>query len=256
MDIGKIPGQGLNRMTDYGIRVTVRRLRLSYLLMLPAFFSLFLFQAGAAPRPDTPPDISLPPPDHRGEVSLEEAIYTRRSIRSFADRPLSLKEVSQLLWAAGGKTIDGITGATRSYPSAGGIYPLAIYLIAGNVTGLPAGIYRYNWKRHSLALLKTGDLRIKLVRAALGQSFIDRAPASIVITADIKRTTSRYGTRGEIRYVPMDTGHAGQNVSLQAQALGLGSVIVGAFNDEAMEKILEKRGETTLYIIPVGREEK
>jgi nitroreductase len=158
--------------------------------MFMAFFPSLIFPIEATPRPDTPPDISLPPPDHRGGVSLEEAIYTRRSVRSFADRPLSLKEVSQLLWAA------------------------------------------------------------------LGQSFIDRAPASIVITADIKRTTSRYGTRGEIRYVPMDTGHAGQNVSLQAQALGLGSVIVGAFNDEAMEKILGKKGETTLYIIPVGREEK
>ena len=243
-------------MPDYGIRITVRRLRLSHLFFLLAFFPSLLFPVEATTRPDTHSDVYLPPPDHRGEVSLEEAIYSRRSIRSFADRPLSLKEVSQLLWAAGGKTIDGITGATRSYPSAGGIYPLTIYLVAGNVTGLPAGIYRYNWKRHSLALLKTGDLRRKLVRAALGQSFIDRAPASIVITADIKRTTSWYGTRGETRYVPMDTGHSGQNVSLQAQALGLGSVIVGAFEDEAMEKILGKKEKTTFYIIPVGREEK
>ena len=213
---------------------------------------MFFLQAEGTISPAATSTVLLPPPALKGTVSLEEAIYSRRSVHSFQTRPLTLKEVSQLLWAAGGKTIDGLTGATRSYPSAGGIYPLFIYLVAGNVTGLPAGIYRYNWKNHTVTFLRKGDLRGQLARAAWGQQFVALAPASIIITADVNRTSSRYGSRGESRYVPMDVGHAGQNVSLQAQALGLGSVVVGAFQDKAVEEILGLKVETPLYIIPVG----
>jgi len=199
--------------------------------------------------------ILLPSPRFQGPVSLEEAIYSRRSIRRFKNQSLKLSEVGQLLWAAGGKTIDGLTGATRAYPSAGGIYPLTIYLAAGNVTGLSPGLYRYDWKNHSLALLKSGDIRSKLTRAAWGQQFISSGPISIIISGELKRGVARYGPRAETRYIPMDTGHVGQNVSLQAQALGLGSVIVGAFNDEAVKTVTGLKKERPLYIIPVGRKE-
>ena len=194
----------------------------------------------------------LPAPDLKGTVSVEEAIFKRRSIREFKDDPLTLKEVSQLLWAAGGKTIDGITGATRSYPSAGGIYPLEIYLVAGDVKGLAAGIYYYRWRDHSIKLVKKGDVRRELTSAALGQGMVKDAPVSIVWTAIVSRTTRRYGKRGEVRYVPMDMGGAGQNVHLQAEALGLGTVIIGAFRDEKVQEILGVQ-ETPLYIMPVGR---
>ena len=197
--------------------------------------------------------IKLPSPRHRGELSVEEAIFRRRSIRRYKDEPLTLEEVSQLLWAAGGKTIDGITGATRAYPSAGGIYPLEIYLVAGNVEGLADGIYHYEWRGHTIRLVKEGDLRQELTRAALGQRMVANAPISIVWTAIYPRTTRRYGKRGEIRYVPMDVGGAGQNVHLQAEALGLGTVIIGAFRDGAVKEILGVEKEVPLYIMPVGR---
>lgn len=204
--------------------------------------------------PSAPPPavVSLPAPSFRGEVSLEEAVHSRRSVRSFSPASLTLTQVSQLLWAAGGKTIDGVTGPTRSYPSAGGIYPLSIFLVAGRVEGLPPGIYRYDWRDNSLRLTRPGDRREALARAALGQGFIARAPAVIVIAGEVARTAARYGERGENRYLPMDAGHSGQNVSLQARALGLGSVIVGAFRDEAAGEILGLEREIPLYLIPVG----
>lgn len=197
--------------------------------------------------------VELPEPKHKGEVSVEEAIFNRRSIRRYKDEPLNLEEVSQLLWAAGGKTIDGITGATRAYPSAGGIYPLEIYLIAGEVEGLAAGIYHYQWQDHSLILVSDGDIRKALAQAAWGQGMVARAPISLAFTAVYKRTTARYGQRGEDRYVPMDMGGAGQNVHLQAEALGLGTVIIGAFDDQEVKEVLGIQDEEPLYIMPVGR---
>lgn len=204
--------------------------------------------------PSPPPSaVSLPVPSSRGTISIEEAIRTRRSIRSFSPRPLKLQEVSQLLWAAGGETVDGVTGPTRSYPSAGGIYSLSILLAVGSVSGLAPGIYRYEWRENSLRLLRPGDHRAALSRAAYGQGCVARAPASIVIVGDIQQTAARYGERGENRYISMDAGHSGQNVSLQAQALGLGSVIVGAFRDEEVQEVLGLDRETPLYLIPVGQ---
>jgi SagB-type dehydrogenase family enzyme len=207
----------------------------------------------AEPYPALPPAaVVLPAPSFRGEISLEEAIQARRAVRSFSPRPLALEEVSQLLWAAGGKTVDGVTGPTRSYPSAGGIYPLSILLAAGEVNGLAPGIYRYGWEDNSLRLLKPGDHRAALARSAYGQDCVARAPVSIVIVGDIPRTAARYGERGENRYVSMDAGHSGQNVSLQALALGLGSVIVGAFEDNEVKEVLGLEGEIPFYLIPVG----
>lgn len=196
--------------------------------------------------------IRLPSPRHKGDISVEEAIFKRRSIRAYKEEPLTLKEVSQLLWAAGGKTIDGITGATRAYPSAGGIYPLEIYLVTGNVEGLTKGIYRYRWKDHTITLIKEGDFRKQLMSAALGQGMVAQAPISLVFTAVYRRTTGRYGSRGEVRYVPMDVGSAGQNVHLQAETLDLGTVIIGAFQDGAVKEILGVKDEQPLYIMPVG----
>ncbi len=219
-------------------------------LFLGGYLNFWLSHPEAAEGKES---VQLPPPRHKGEMSVEEAIFRRRSIRRYKDEPLTLEEVSQLLWSAGGKTIDGITGATRAYPSAGGIYPLEIYLLAGNVKDLAPGIYRYNWREHTIKMVKKGDLRQELTRAALGQRMVADAPVSIVWTADFPASTRRYGKRGEVRYVPMDVGGAGQNVHLQAEALGLGTVIIGAFHDEAVKKILGAKDEVPLYIMPVGR---
>jgi len=150
--------------------------------------------------------VALPEPRYSGDLSVEEAIFKRRSTRHYKDESLTLQEVSQLLWAAGGKTIDGVTGATRAYPSAGGIYPLEIYLVAGDVEGLKAGVYRYLWREHALHMVKEGDLRRSLMEAALGQGAIGDAPISLVFTAIYERTTRRYGERGRVRYVHIDMG--------------------------------------------------
>lgn len=199
--------------------------------------------------------IQLPKPQLKGKISVEEAIYNRRSIRNYASAPLTLEEVSQLLWASGGATCDGVTGATRAYPSAGANYPLEIYLVVGNVTELEPGVYHYLWKEHGIELKNSGDKRAQLSGASWFQQMIKNAPISIVFTAIYERTTGRYGKRGE-NYVCMDLGHAGQNVHLQAESLGLGTVVIGAFGDDSVKEILGlSKDEVPLYIMPVGRKE-
>ncbi len=195
----------------------------------------------------------LPEPVTEGEVSFEEALNRRKSIRSFSSRPVTLKEVSQLLWAAGGQRVDAVTRHSLTYPSAGGINPLYFYLAAGNVDGLEAGLYRYRASDHSLALIKEEDVRRDLSRAALGQGFIAAAPFSIIITAQPDKLGSRYGERGEERYVYLDAGHAGQNIYLAAVSRGLGTVAVGAFNDGSLAGLLElPSSQKPLYIYPLG----
>jgi len=193
--------------------------------------------------------IKLPPPKFKGEVSLEEVLKSRRSIRSYKDSPLTLEEVSQLVWAGQGIT----TGwGGRTAPSAGALYPLEIYLVVGKVEGIDCGVYHYQPQEHSLIKIEEGDRRGALFSSALFQSSVKEAPLSFVICAEYQRITKKYGKRGE-RYVHMEAGHVGQNICLQAQALGLATVVIGAFMDKAVKKVLGVK-EEPLYIIPVGRE--
>ncbi|RLI91482.1 MAG: nitroreductase [Candidatus Altiarchaeales archaeon] len=194
--------------------------------------------------------VRLPEPSYEGAMSVEEAIKKRRSIRNYKDESLSLNEISQLLWSAQGIT-DKRTGF-RSAPSAGATYPLEVYLVVGNVNGLSRGIYHYTPRMHTIELLKMGDYRKDLEEAAFGQRWVGDAPISLIFTAIYNRTTSRYGKRG-IRYVHLETGHAAQNVYLQATALNLGTVVVGAFDDQRIKEILNLTNEEPLYIMPVGR---
>lgn len=196
------------------------------------------------------PEVKLPPLRERGEMSLEETIARRRSVRRYQAESLSLSHLSQVLWAA-----QGITDARglRAAPSAGATYPLEVFVVVGKVEGLEAGIYHYDVKNHSLRLYKEGDQRRELTKAAWDQEFIAQAPVDIVLCALYERTCRHYGRRGE-RYVHMDVGHAGENVSLQAVALGLATVIVGAFEDEQVTIVMALAEEVKpLYIIPVGR---
>ncbi len=207
-------------------------------------------------KAETVETVKLPKPRHKGDVSVEQAIYERKSIRRFSGEPLTLEDVSQLLWAAGGMTVDGVTGPTRAFPSAGAVYPLEIYLVAGNVTGLSPGVYHYDWRKHSLVPVKKGDLREDLSKAALSQRMVGEAPVSIVVTALHAKTARRYGQRGAVRYVSMDTGHLGQNVHLQAQSMGLGTVMVGAFMDNKVLDVIDAKNELPVYIMPIGHPEK
>jgi SagB-type dehydrogenase family enzyme len=175
----------------------------------------------------------------------------RRSVRSYRDEPLSLAQIGQLLWAA-----QGITDPARGYrtaPSAGALYPLEVYLVAGIVDGLPAGVYRYDSGAHSLTPVKNGDQRIALYEAALRQSAVRDAPAVLVIGGVYERTTGKYGERG-LRYVYLEAGHAAQNVLLQAVALGLGAVVIGAFDDDGVRQAAGmSAAEQPLYVVPVGK---
>lgn len=194
--------------------------------------------------------ITLPAPKLSSKVSLEEALHQRRSIRDYSDEALTLAEVSQLLWAAQGVTAEW---GGRTAPSAGALYPLEVYLIAGNVDELAPGVYKYRPDGHALVQLRDEDVRVELAEAALGQTCVKNGAIDIVISAVYERTTTKYSDRG-VRYVHMEAGHAAQNICLQATALGLGVVTVGAFDDDQVKDVVGMlEDEFPLYVIPVGR---
>ncbi len=204
--------------------------------------------------------ISLPEPDYDGKMTVETAMMIRRSVRDYKTDALSLAQISQILWASYGLTmpIDNapkkLRGGLRTAPAAGALYPLEIYLVAGNVEGLKAGIYKYNSEKHVLLLLEAGDKRKELMEAALNQKFLEQAPASILWSAVYERTSDKYGERAVERYVCMDLGHSAQNVYLQATAIGLASCAVGAFTDEMISSLVNLPAEEEpLYIMPIGK---
>ncbi|HBH35925.1 MAG TPA: nitroreductase [Gammaproteobacteria bacterium] len=194
--------------------------------------------------------INLPEPRLESDYSIEQAIHNRRSVREFSNKPLSLAEVSQLLWSAQGVTDDK---GLRSAPSAGALYPLTLYLVVGNVKGLKPGIYQYAPDGHQLRKMKNGDSRKDVARAALQQYWIQESAAVLIFSAIEKRTTRKYGQRG-IRYIHIEVGHSAQNLFLQAQSLGLAAAVVGAFDDSRIETIMNlPTEEQLLYLMPLGR---
>jgi len=195
--------------------------------------------------------IKLPRPKYDSGTSIEEALLKRRSIREYKDEPLTLAEVSQLLWAA-----QGITEPSRGFrtaPSAGALYPLEVYVAVGNVEDVSEAVYRYKPREHELERRVTGDKRAELYDAALMQSSVKDAAIVIVFSAVYERTTGWYGERG-IRYVHIEVGHAAQNVYLQAVSLNLGTVAIGAFRDDEVKEVIGMSDqEQPLYVMPVGR---
>ncbi len=194
--------------------------------------------------------ITLPQPRYDSDTSVEQAFVGRRSVRGYTDEPLTLAEVSQLLWSAQGITDER---GYRAAPSAGALYPLELYVVAGDVADLAAGIYKYRPSEHDLIWVAEGDRRGELSAAALNQACVRNAAAVIAFAAVYERTARKYGDRGS-RYVHIEVGHAAQNVFLQAVALGLGAVVVGAFDDDGVERVVDMQaGERAVYLMPVGR---
>jgi SagB-type dehydrogenase family enzyme len=194
----------------------------------------------------------LPDPQHEGDVSLEHAIQERRTIRSYDGKALHLRQVSQLLWSAQGITEPG--GFKRAAPSAGALYPMDIYGVvgAGCVEGLDPGIYHYEPEEHSISPVRGEDVRRDVAGACLWQTWMAQAPLNLVITAEYSRITGKYGQRG-IRYAMIEAGHIGQNIFLQAQAMGLAAGIVGAFDDEKLIRIMGiTKTHEPLLVMPVG----
>ncbi len=201
-------------------------------------------EVAASPPPQ---EMALPEPRLKGERSLEEALVQRRSVRSFTEEELTLEEISQLLWAA-----QGLTAAWggRTAPSAGALYPLEVYVAT------PNGLYHYVPQGHKVIIESQDDVRIKLWEVALKQDAIRNAPAVFVIAAVYERTAQKYGDRAE-RYVKLEAGHACQNILLQAVALHLGAVPIGAFYDDQVQAALSLPSDhEPLYIIPVGHSQK
>lgn len=198
-------------------------------------------QTAASVEPLT---FDLPPVPSAGSVMLEGAFGARRSIREFASEPLQLEIVAQLMWAAQGQT--QVDGPGRIAPSAGGIYPLEVYVATAD------GLLHYIPEGHRARWITGEDLRPDLRRAALGQQSVLDAPAVMVITGVVSRTEERYGERAE-RYVFLEAGHAAQNVLLQATGLRLGGVPIGAFRDDEVAKVLSLAAdEQPIYLIPLG----
>ncbi len=173
--------------------------------------------------------IKLKQPVYDSGVSVEETLLKRRSVRDFRKRTLTLGEVSQLLWAAQGVTDKR---GFRTAPSAGALYPLETYIIVGDVEGISPGVYKYIPSNNVLVLVISGDRRSELSRACYKQKSVRENSVVIALCAVYERITGRYGDRG-LRYVHMEAGHAGQNVALQAVSLGLGTVMIGAFDAAA-----------------------
>ena len=193
--------------------------------------------------------INLPAPTLTSNVSIEATIKARRSVRDFSSKSPTLKDMSQLLWAAQGITsLEGL----RTAPSAGALYPLEIYLVAGSVKDLSPGVYRYVPGKPGLLTIKKGDHRTALAGAALSQQSIVTAPASLVIAAVYLRTAIKYGKRAG-NYICIEAGHAGQNILLQATARGLGSVVIGAFDEQNVQQVLDlPTDHQPISIIPTG----
>jgi len=189
---------------------------------------------------------------HKGSLSVEEAIKRRRTVRSFSSKTLEKEALSQLLYVVQGITED--KGFKRAIASGGALYPLDVYAIVGNkgVEGIDAGVYHYIPAGHKIESVIVGDRRRQLAGASLSQMWMAGAPVNLVITAEYSRICSKYGDRG-IRYAMIEAGHAGQNIFLQAEALGLKAGIVGAFDNSNVINVLGiPESHEPLLIMPVG----
>ena len=197
--------------------------------------------------------IRLPRASAQGGPPVWQVLAARRSVRHYADVPMPFEVLSQLLWSTHGITGELGTHQLRNAPSAGACYPIEAYVVVNNVSGLEPGLYRYLTDDHALMLLRKGDVWSEISAAALGQKMCRQGSVTFVWSAVAPRTTGRYGDRGR-RYIYMDAGHVGQNMYLAATALGYGCCTIGAFDDDAMNRVLALDGkvEYVVYGASVG----
>ena len=194
--------------------------------------------------------IELPPPQKDSNFSLERTLYERRSVRQLSEVAITLSQLSQLLWSAQGTTN---SRGFRTAPSAGALYPLEVYVMAGHVDGLSKGTFKYRSDDHMLLRIRSGDRRRQIEAAAWDQDWVGENAVLVIFCSVDSRTTGKYGRRG-VRYVYIEVGHAAQNMLLQAQALGLSTAVVGAFDDDAVKRILNlPKNERVLYLVPIGK---
>ena len=204
--------------------------------------------------PNAIKQIELPKPDFEKTIDFWNVIKNRHSTRKFAKEPLSLMDLSLLLFGMSGLNRIFPQFAFRTVPSAGGLYPIEIYPVVNNVTSLEKGVYHYNIQEHSLDLLKEGDFRSKVAEGCLGQNMAFTSAVNFIWTAIIDRSQWKYLQRC-YRYIYLDAGHIGQNFYLIAEALGLGACTIGALYDDELNHLLEIGGinETSIYVGVLGK---
>jgi SagB-type dehydrogenase family enzyme len=197
--------------------------------------------------------IELPPPELSKNISLNDAVKKRKSIRDFSEKPISLKDLSYLLWISNGINRKEQGYEFRTAPSAGALYPVETYLVANNVEDLPQGVYHYSVKDHKLEELKAGDHRESIARAALEQYMCAESAAVFVWSGIFQRSKVKYGERA-YRYVYLDAGHIAENLALASAGLGLGSCQIGALLDDEVNEVIDVDGieESVIYMTVVG----
>lgn len=207
--------------------------------------------------------IELPAPSFDGSTSVENALLTRRSERVYLQNAIKFEDLSQILWAAQGVTreIDTVPrvfigekwfGGVRTAPSAGALFPIELYIAAGNVENIDPGLYKYNALNHTLIKIMDGDKREEVRKAALGQSAVKNGPACIIVAANIGRTEYKYKSRAS-QYVYIESGAVCQNIYLQCNTLGIGTVLIGAIREDPMKIALGlPDSETPIAVMPIG----
>jgi len=215
--------------------------------LLLTLILMSLYGGATMAQPEGPEIIQLPDPILESDLSFEEILAARRSVREYGDRSLTIDEISQLSWAAQGITADW---GARTAPSAGGLFPVRIFIIARDIDGITDGSWEYDPHDHSLTSVKTGDLSAELQSAALDQESIGNGQAVIAITAIPSIIEARYGDRS-MRYIDTETGAVCQNIYLMCENLDLGTVAVGAFHDEQVAEIIGTTNDVRL-LMPIG----
>ncbi len=194
-----------------------------------------------------------------GKLSLQEAITQRRSLRKYSEEPLSLEELSFLLycssWARDFRSNERMEITLRNVPSAGSRHPLETFLDVRRVSGLKSGLYYYHPIKHCLILIdESPEIHDRIFEACFRQEMIKTAAVNFFFTAVPYRTAWRYGQRG-YRYLYLDAGHVGQNLHLAAEGIGGGACMIGAYLDEAINEALRVDGnqEFVIYAAAIGK---
>ena len=210
-----------------------------------ATFSIGVEKVFAQDKSPGAATIKLPAPKYSSDTSVEKALLERRSVRSYKAEPLTIPEIAQVLWAAQGITEP--KKGLRTAPSPRGIYLIEVYLIAGNVTNLPAGIYKYGPQGHELIKIAEGNIKDDLFKVA-GQAQIKSAPVALLIAGKSAEAS------GNPQWMYLEAGHVSQNVYLQAESLKLGAVTMAGFKTDDVKKALNlPASEQPIYIMCIGK---
>ena len=211
--------------------------------MLFAFDAPAFCEVPKRPRAGALKVVQLPAPSLSGTVSLEEVINTRRSVRQFADKPLSFIQIGQLAWA--GQGITDKERGLRAAPSAWAAYPIGLYFVT------PEGLFVYQPDGHSLEQIASTDLRNQL-SSAVGQEALAEAACDIVIAGSVRKLAPKSGNKAE-KFMLLEAGHVAENIQLQAVALKLATLPVGAFEPKNVSRVCGLPGDLEpLLIVAVG----